>query len=123
MDGSDYPITPRDANGRFMPGCPGRRFGAVGKASARASRAILADFETHQDDLLPRLREWFVPQYVALVSRLLPRPEGEATSAAAPADAAALAAEIAALRAALAGAEAAAAAIASDAGGTVNNGD
>jgi hypothetical protein len=114
MDGSDYPATPRDANGRFMPGCPGRRFGAVGKASARAARAILADFETHQDDLLPRLRDWFVPQYVALVSRLLPRPEGDGTAAAA-ADPAALAAEIAALRAALAGAEAEAAALASDA--------
>ena len=115
MDGSDYPAIPRDANGRFMPGCPGRRFGAVGKASARAARAILADFEDHQDDLLPRLRDWFVPQYVALVSRLLPRPEGDAMSAAAPSDPAALAAEIAALRAALAAAEAEAAALASDA--------
>ena len=115
MDGSDYPIMPRGANGRFLPGGPGRRPGAVGKASARVSRAILADFETHQDDLLPRLRDWFVPQYVALVSRLLPRPEGEGMEPPAPADPAALAAEIAALRAALAAAEAEAAALASDA--------
>ena len=117
MDGSDYPAAPRDANGRFMPGNPGRRPGAVGKASARAAQAILADFETHQDDLLPRLRDWFVPQYVALVSRLLPRPEGEAMEPAAPADPAALAGEIAALRAALAAAEAEAAALAPEAAG------
>src|ERR1700677_4828777 len=77
MDGTDYPAMPRDAHGRFMPGNPGRRFGAVGKASARVSRAILADFESHQDELLPRLRRWFMPQYVSLVSRLLARPAGE----------------------------------------------
>ena len=116
MDGTDYPAMPRDAHGRFMRGGPGRRPGAVGKASARVSRAILADFERHQDDLLPRLRDWFVPQYVALVSRLLPRPEGEAAPSE-PADPAALAGEIAALRAALAAAEAEAAAMASDAAG------
>jgi hypothetical protein len=85
----------------------------VGKASARVSRAILADFETNQADLLPRLREWFVPQYVALISRLLPRPEGEEPQPSEPADPAALAAQIAALRAALAAAEAEASAIAS----------
>jgi hypothetical protein len=113
MDGSDYPATPRDANGRFMPGNPGRRPGAVGKASARVSRAILADFETNQEALLPRLREWFMPQYVALVSRLLPRPEGEGAQASQPADSAALAVEIAALAAA----EAEASALASDGGG------
>ncbi len=41
--------------------------------SKRVARAILADFEAHQDELLPRLRRWFAPQYVSLVARLLPR--------------------------------------------------
>jgi hypothetical protein len=117
MDGSDNPIMPRGADGRFLPGGPGRRPGAVGKASARVSRAILADFETNQDELLPRLREWFLPQYVALIGRLLPRPDGEAAAVGAPADAAALAADIAALRAALAAAEAEAAGLASEPAG------
>jgi hypothetical protein len=47
----------------------------------------LPDFEPYQDDLLPRLRAWFVPQSLALVSRLLPRPEAEGAE---PADPAAL---------------------------------
>jgi hypothetical protein len=81
MDGSDFAAVPRDAGGRFAPGNPGRPVGAVGKASARVSHAILADFETHQDELLPRLRKWFVPQYVALISRLLPRPAAEGEDA------------------------------------------
>jgi hypothetical protein len=81
MDGSDFAAVPRDAGGRFAPGNPGRPVGAVGKASARVSHAILADFETHQDELLPRLRKWFVPQYVALISRLLPRPAAEGEGA------------------------------------------
>jgi hypothetical protein len=112
MDGSDFPITPRDANGRFAPGNPGRRPGAVGRASARVSRAILADFEGNQAELLPRLREWFMPQYVALVSRLLPRPEGEGAAGAELDRAAAVAADVVALRAALAAAEAEAAMLA-----------
>jgi len=117
MDGSDYPIMPRDVNGRFMPGNPGRRPGAVGKASARAARAILADFEGHQDELLPRLRQWFVPQYVTLISRLLPKPEGEGAAGPELARPELLAVEIEALRAALAAAEAEAAALAPEAAG------
>ncbi|MEJ0065831.1 MAG: hypothetical protein WDM85_10700 [Caulobacteraceae bacterium] len=37
------------------------------------ARAILRDFEAHQDELLPLLRRWHMPQYLALVARLLPR--------------------------------------------------
>jgi hypothetical protein len=71
MDGSDMPG--RDAHGRFAAGNKGRPFGSRNRVSKRVARAILADFEAHQDELLPRLRRWFAPQYVSLVARLLPR--------------------------------------------------
>ena len=72
MDGSDMPQG-RDSHGRFLPGNPGRRFGSRNRVSKRVARAILADFEAHQDEVLAKLRRWFAPQYVSLVSRLLPR--------------------------------------------------
>jgi hypothetical protein len=72
MDGSDLsPV--RDAHGRFITGNKGRPFGSRNRVSKRVARAILADFEAHQDEVLAKLRRWFAPQYVALVSRLLPR--------------------------------------------------
>ena len=84
MDENDQPPAPReapglrDARGRFAPGNPGRPFGTRNRVSARVARAILAEFEVNQDDTLLRLRRWFLPQYVAMVSRLLPRDwEGE----------------------------------------------
>jgi hypothetical protein len=83
MDGSDARATPgghgRDAHGRFAPGNSGRPFGTRNRVSARVARAILADFEENQVELLVRMRRWFLPQYAAMVSRLLPRDgEGEA---------------------------------------------
>jgi hypothetical protein len=71
MDGSDMPG--RDAHGRFAAGNKGRPFGSRNRVSKRVARAILADFEAHQDDMLPKLRRWYAPQYVSLVARLLPR--------------------------------------------------
>jgi len=79
MDGSDSPRTPpatpivRDENGRFTPGYGGRPFGTRNRVSKRVARTILRDFEETKDDVLPRLRRWFLPQYVSLVARLLPR--------------------------------------------------
>jgi hypothetical protein len=64
------------------------------------ARTILKDFEAHQDEMLPRLRRWFVPQYLQLIGRLLPKNGSEG-----PDDAATLAE---ALAEALAAAEAAA---------------
>jgi hypothetical protein len=75
------PAIPRDGRGRFLPGGPGRPPGALNKASTRVSQAILADFEANKAVLLPRLRQWFVPQYVSLVGRLLARPEAGAGGA------------------------------------------
>ena len=73
MTTSQLPAVVRDANGRFVAGNPGRPFGSRNRVSKRVARAILADFEAHQDEVLAKLRRWFAPQYVSLVSRLLPR--------------------------------------------------
>ena len=73
MDGSDEAPTVRDGRGRFAAGNRGRPFGSRNRVSKRSARAILRDFEAHQSDLLPKLRRWFVPQYIQLVARLLPR--------------------------------------------------
>src|SRR5271156_777071 len=77
MDGPEAPASTRGANGRFLPGHGGRPFGARNRVSKRITRAILRDFETNQVDLLPILRRWHMPQYIALLSRLLPRQTNE----------------------------------------------
>ena len=69
----DTPASERDANGRFARGNPGRPIGSRNRVSKRVARAILRDFEANQAELLPRMREWFLPLYVSLVGRLLPR--------------------------------------------------
>ena len=66
-------VVPRDVHGRFAAGNPGRTFGSRNRVSKRVARAILADFEAHQEEVLAKLRRWFAPQYVSLVARLLPR--------------------------------------------------
>ena len=68
-------MTPRDAHGRFAPGNPGRAFGSRNRISKRVARAILRDFEATQDEVLATLKRWYVPQYVSLLARLLPRAE------------------------------------------------
>ena len=73
MDGSRPALTPRDASGRFIAGNPGRRLGSRNRVSKRVAQTLLADFEANQDELLPRTRRWFLPQYLQLISRLLPR--------------------------------------------------
>ena len=74
MNGS--PPSGRDAHGRFAAGNPGRPFGTRNRVSARVARALLADFEENQLELLGRMRRWFLPQYLQMISRLLPR-DGE----------------------------------------------
>jgi hypothetical protein len=58
---------------RFAAGNAGRPFGSRNRASKRVARTILRDFAANQAEVLPRLRRWFLPQYVQLISRLLPR--------------------------------------------------
>ena len=63
----------RDAHGRFLPGGPGRPVGERNRMSAQAGRWLLTDFGDHRDELLPRMRRWFLPQYLQLIGRMLPR--------------------------------------------------
>jgi hypothetical protein len=93
------PAVPRDENGRFARGNPGRPVGSRNRVSARVARMILSDFETNAEVMLPRVRRWFLPQYLQLVGRLLPRdPEGAELEGMSEAEAAQMAEE---LRAAL----------------------
>ena len=78
MDGSGYPPAPRDAGGRFVAGNPGRRLGSRNRISKRAALKVLKDFEANGDDTLERARRWFLPQYLSLVTRLMPRQTDEA---------------------------------------------
>jgi hypothetical protein len=74
MSSSDTrPPAPRDANGRFLAGNPGRAFGSRNRLSKRVARTILLNFEADQEATLAKLKRWYVPQYVALLGRLLPR--------------------------------------------------
>src|SRR5271154_3247459 len=73
-DGSGDVAAPRDAGGRFAAGNPGRRLGSRNRVSKRVALALLGDFETNQGELLVRMRRWFLPEYLQLIKRLLPRP-------------------------------------------------
>jgi hypothetical protein len=73
MDGSDFPPPVRDRSGRFAAGNPGRPFGSRNRMSKRLARAILKDFEAGLDEMLPRMRQWFLPLYIGMVTRLLPK--------------------------------------------------
>jgi len=63
----------RDDNGRFLPGSGGRPVGTRNRMSKRVARTLLRDFEANQGELLARMRRWFLPQYLSLIARLLPR--------------------------------------------------
>jgi hypothetical protein len=60
-------------SGRFVAGNPGRKLGSRNRVSKRVAQRILADFELNQGELLERSRRWFLPQYLQLIARLLPR--------------------------------------------------
>jgi hypothetical protein len=74
---SGFPPAPRDANGRFLPGSPGRQPGARNLISARATRGLLRNFEANQDELVARMQRWHLPQYMQLMVRLLVKSGGE----------------------------------------------
>ena len=81
MSEADSKAVPRDENGRFLPGNPGRAFGSRNRISKRIARSILLNFEADQEATLEKLKRWYVPQYVALLARLLPRVSEGAESA------------------------------------------
>ena len=101
MDDTDGRPAWRRPDGRFGASNPGRPFGSRNRISKRVARTILKDFEAHQDELLPTLRRWFVPQYLQMVSRLLPRQPEEGGPELDSLDEREVAAVIAAARAAL----------------------
>jgi hypothetical protein len=68
---SGFPAAPRDANGRFLPGSPGRQPGQRNRISGRITRELLTNFEANQDELTARMQRWFLPQYMQLIGKLL----------------------------------------------------
>jgi hypothetical protein len=54
-------------------GNTGRVFGSRNRMSKRAARRVLRDFEASFDDVVPRMKRWFLPQYMSLIARLMPR--------------------------------------------------
>ncbi len=78
------------------------------------TRDLLRDFERDRDELLPRMKRWFLPQYMQLIAKLLPKNGTEGIAAedvvaaarAGQLDAAALAEALAAAEAAEAAGEA-----------------
>jgi len=74
---------PRGANGRFGAGNPGRPPGTASSRQARRfSQALLDHFEAHQDEAPEKLYRFYFPDYVRLLSRLLPKaPAGETLEA------------------------------------------
>ena len=71
-EGAPRPLVERTANGRFAPGNSGRPRGARNRVSQGLAQAVLADFQTHKDEILSRLRRDELVAYVKFVSRLLP---------------------------------------------------
>ncbi len=96
---SGFPAAPRDANGRFLPGSPGRRPGARNRLSGRVTQGLLRNFEANQDELVARMQRWFLPQYMQLIGKLLVKGGAEGADELE-------AAEVEALKAALAAREA-----------------
>lgn len=72
-DSPSVPAPIRDANGRYLPGAPGRPPGARNRFSRALAMAVLEDFAKHRERTLRRLRDHHVQTYAAMVSRLLPR--------------------------------------------------
>jgi hypothetical protein len=63
----------RDSQGRFAPGNAGRPVGSRNRLSQRVLRTLLTDFETHQHEVLHRMRHSFAPAYLSIIARVLPR--------------------------------------------------
>jgi hypothetical protein len=68
----------RDALGRFAAGNPGRARGSRNRVAGQVVAAVLDDFQRNEADNFRRLRRWYFPDYIRMVSRLLPRPGPEA---------------------------------------------
>ena len=77
MDGDAPMKAPRgplhDANGRFAPGNPGRPKGSRNRMTRQLALSALQAFAVNQEEDMARLRRWFFPQYMQLMTRFIPR--------------------------------------------------
>lgn len=62
-----------DANGRFAKGNPGRRKGSRNRMTNRLALGLLDDMLVNEGDNIAKMRRWYFPQYVQLMSRFIPR--------------------------------------------------
>jgi hypothetical protein len=71
---SQHPALPRDAQGRFLAGGPGRPLGARNRISRRIGLALLRHYEGNEPEILSRLMSLsHFPIYMRLVGRMLPQ--------------------------------------------------
>jgi hypothetical protein len=77
MDGEAPTSGPRgalhDANGRFAAGNPGRRKGSRNRMTNQLALGLLDDMLVYEEDNIAKMRRWYFPQYVQLMSRFIPR--------------------------------------------------
>lgn len=68
------PALPRDAQGRFLAGGPGRPLGARNRISRRIGLALLRHYEGNEPEILSRLMNLsHFPIFMRLVGRMLPQ--------------------------------------------------
>ena len=84
MDDASGPGPARYANGRFGPGHTGRPRGARNRISRRVALSLLRHYEANEADVLHRLAEYHVKDYMGLIGRMLPRASDEVELEAVP---------------------------------------
>ena len=70
------PQAPRNSQGRWIKGNPGRVRGSRNRITRRVAMALLDDFQCYEEENIERLRRWYFPIYVQLMARFLPRETG-----------------------------------------------
>jgi hypothetical protein len=70
------PQAPRNSQGRWIKGNPGRVRGSRNRITHRVVMALLDDFQCYEEENIERLRRWYFPIYVQLMARFLPRETG-----------------------------------------------
>jgi hypothetical protein len=63
----------RHPNGQFGPGNPGKPRGSRNRMSKRIALSLLGHYHAHEEEFLERLSQFFFPEYVRLIGRMLPR--------------------------------------------------
>jgi hypothetical protein len=70
------PQAPRNSQGRWIKGNPGRVKGSRNRITNRLAMALLDDFQCYEEENIERLRRRYFPIYVQLMARFLPRETG-----------------------------------------------